>query len=268
MRLLHFVRNDREHIVQMLNIIRYAVITIFLIAVAACTATSPWHQEQADAHLNIGHAYLGEERFNDALKEYMLAEDFTPNDPKVHYHMGIAYHRKGLNDKAIAEFKKALSLNSDYSEVHNFLGAIYLEMGLWDNAIESFNNALSNSLYETPDKAIFNMAKAYHGKGDYQKALKAYEEAKNKKPNTIPRALIDHQMGLTFYAQGNLEKAVQYFQASLKMVPSIDSRYWLGQCYIKMHDLEKANKELKTIIEIAPESAWGIAAKKSLDSLK
>ena len=251
-----------------LKILKYTTIIALLVTIMACAA-SPWNQEQADSHLNIGIAYFGSERYNDALKEFLQAEKLAPRDTKVHYYMGITYHRKGLNDKAINEFQKALSLRSDYSEAHNNLGAVYLEMGLWDKAIESFNNALSNVLYETPDKALFNIGIAYHGKGDYEKALNTYQDAKNKKPSTVPHPLIDLYMGMTCYAQGNFEKAVHYFKASLKTAPSLlESRYWLGQCYIKLHDLEKAKAEFKAIIEMAPESGLGTAARKSLNSIE
>ncbi len=261
-------RNDRERIVQRLNIIRHAAIIIFLIALTAC-ATSPWDQEQADAHMNIGIAYLSAERHHDALKELLQAEGYAPRDPRVHYYLGLAYYRKGLSDNAADEFKKALSLKSDYSEAHNFLGHIYLEKGLWDNAIGSFKNALSNILYETPDKALFNMGMAYHGKGDYKNALKMYEEAKNKEPHTVPAPLIDHYMGITSFAQGDVAKAVLYFKASLKTAPSlIESRYWLGQCYIKMHEPEKAKAEFKAVITATPESGLGTAAKKSLHAIE
>ena len=251
-----------------LKMLKYTTIIVFLLTVMAC-ATSPWNQEQADSHLNIGIAYLGSERTNDALKEFLQAEKLAPRDPKVYYYMGITYQRKGLNDNAINEFKRALSLRSDYSEAHNNLGAIYLEMGLWDKAIESFKNALSNILYETPDKALFNMGMAYHGKKDYQKALDTYQNAKNRRPTTVPHPLIDLHMGITCYAQGNFEKAVHYFKASLKAAPSLlESRYWLGQCYIKLHDVEKAKAEFKAIIGITPESELGNGARKALDSLR
>jgi Tfp pilus assembly protein PilF len=251
-----------------LKILRYASVMVFLLTVIAC-ATSPWNQEQADSHLNIGIAYLGSERTNDALKEFLQAEKLAPRDPKVHYYMGITYQRKGLNDNAINEFKRALSLRSDYSEAHNNLGAIYLEMGLWDNAIESFKNALSNVLYETPDKALFNIGMAYHGKKDYQKALDTYQDAKNRRPTTVPHPLIDLYMGITCYAQGNFEKAVHYFKASMKAAPSLlESRYWLGQCYIKLHDVEKAKAEFTAIIEITPDSELGITARKALDAFR
>jgi tetratricopeptide (TPR) repeat protein len=219
--------------------------------------------------MNIGIAYLGSAQYNDALRELLQVEKLTPQDPKVHYYMGIAYYGKRLNDNAIDEFKKALSLQSDYPEAHNFLGTIYIEMGQWDNALESFKNALSNILYETPDKALFNMGRAYHGKGDYEKALSAYREAKNKTPNSIPAPLLDNYMGVTYFAQGDMKNAVNYFNMSLKQEPSlVESRYWLGQCYIKMKDLEKAKAEFQAVIKITPESELGIAAKKGLDSIE
>jgi tetratricopeptide (TPR) repeat protein len=250
-----------------LNIIIHAALMACALAIMAC-GTSPWNQEQADAHVNVGAAYLGSGRSNDALKEFLEAEKLSPRDPKVHYYMGISYLEKRLNDNAIDEFNKALSLKPDYSEAHNFLGVIYRDKKQWDMAIDEFKNALANVLYETPDKAIFNMGTAYHGKGDYEKALKMYEEAKNKQPHTIPAPVIDLNMGITCYAKGDLEKAVSYFKASLKAAPSLlESHYWLGLCYIKLHDPAKAKAEFKAVIDMTPDSELGIEAKKSLDSI-
>ena len=253
-----------------LKIIKCAVITLYLITMIAC-ATSPWKQEQADSHMNIGVAYLGSDRYNDALKEFLEAEGLSPRDPQVHYYLGITYRGKKLNDKAIAEFKKALSLKPDYSEAHNNLGTIYLDMGLWDNAIDSFRNALSNMLYETPDKAFFNLGLAYHGKGEYQKAMNAFQEAKKRTPHTIPDSVIDFYMGTNCYDQGDLGTAIQYLKASLNGAPAFmeaQSRYWLGQSYIKIRDPEKAKAEFKAVIKILPESDLGNAARKSLDSIR
>jgi len=250
-----------------LNIIIHAVLMACALAIMAC-GTSPWNQEQADAHVNVGAAYLESGRSNEALKEFLEAEKLSPQDPNVHYYMGISYLDKRLNDNAIEEFNKALSLKPDYSEAHNFLGVIYRDKKQWDMAIESFKKALANVLYGTPDKAIFNMGTAYHGKGDYEKALKMYDEAKIKQPHTIPVPVIDLNMGITCYAKGDLEKAVSYFKAALKTAPSLlESHYWLGLCYIKLHDPAKAKAEFKTIIDITPDSGLGIEAKKRLDSI-
>jgi TolA-binding protein len=75
-------------------------------------------------------------------------------------------------------------------------------------------------------------------------------------------------MGVTYYAKGDLEKAIQHFKASIKTAPSLlESRYWLGQCYIRQNDFEKAKVEFKAIIESAPESELAKEAKKSLDAI-
>ncbi|MGC9975393.1 MAG: tetratricopeptide repeat protein [Syntrophales bacterium] len=247
--------------------IRHAALMACVIALAAC-AMSPWDQERADSHVNIGTAYLGTGQYNDALKEILEAEKLSPRDPKVHYYLGISYYRKGFTDNAVDEFKKAIALKSDYSEAQNYLGVIYLEKGQWDTAIEYFKKTLSNMLYETPDKALFNMGMAYSGKRDYENALKNFEEAKNKKPTTVPPALIDLYMGLTCYAQGDTKKAVSYFKSSIKTDPNLlQSRYSLGLSYVKLHDPEKAKAEFKAIIDASPDSELGKEAKKSLDSI-
>jgi type IV pilus assembly protein PilF len=244
-----------------------AAVLLLIFAVAACAA-SPWKKEQAESHINIGIAYLGSERFNDALKEFMQAEKLTPEDPVVHYYIGIAYHGKVLNDNAIVAFEKAVSLKPDYAEAHNFLGTVYLEKGLWDKAITAFNNALSNVLYDTPDKALFNLGRAYYGKGDYKTALNKYREARNKKPITISPALIEQHMGMAGYAGGDMENAIQYFKNSIAIDPSfLESRYWLGQCYIRLDNSREAKIQFENIIKADQKSELGTAARRALESI-
>jgi len=238
------------------NVKKFAVLIVFLLSIAAC-ATTPWQQDQADSHLNIGQAYLGSERYNEALKEFLQAEEFAPRDPKVHYYIGASYYMKGMSDKAIDEFNKAISYDSNYSEAHNFLGTIYLEKGLWDKAIESLKQALSNIVYDTPDKALFNMGRAYHGKGDYGMALSKYNEARNTKPNTVPPVLIEQHMGMASFAQGKIEEAAKHFKKAIELVPSFtEIHYWLGRCYVKQNNMAGARAEFNHVIKQPRNRSW------------
>jgi type IV pilus assembly protein PilF len=249
------------------NILKQAVMLLCIVTVIACAASS-WNQEQAESHLNIGEAYLGSQRYNEALKELFQAEKLTPRDPKVHYNMGAAYYMKGMSDKAIDEFNKAISFDSKYSEAYNFLGTIYLEKGQWDKAIQSLQHALSNTLYDTPDKALFNMGRAYHSKGDYQTALKRYQEAKNTKPNTIDPVIIEQHMGMAAFAKGSMEEAISHFRQTLELMPSfLEMHYWLGQSYLKQNKLAEARAEFNHVIKEAPNSELAASAKKDIDAI-
>jgi tetratricopeptide (TPR) repeat protein len=246
---------------------RLGIVFLVSFVLAACAA-SPWHKEQADSHMNIGIAYLGSEHFNDALKEFMQAEKYAPREPMVHYYKGIAYYEKGLMDEAVQAFGRAVSLKEDYSEAHNFIGIVYLARGQWDEAIRAFKQALGNIIYATPDKALFNMGRAYYGKGDYQAALKLYAEAKTRKPNTVPSPLIDHHMGMASYAEGNYDQASRYFLKALEQAPEfLESRYWLGHCYVRRNDRDRARQEFNAIITAAPESALAGEARRTLNEI-
>jgi len=250
-----------------MNIMKHTAMLLCLIVVTAC-ASSPWNQEQAESHLNIGSAYIGSGRYNEALKELLQAEKLSPRDPKIHYYIGTAYYMKGMSEKAVDEFKKAVSYDSSYSEAHNFLGMIYLEKGEWDKAIESLKQALSNIVYDTPDKALFNLGRAYHGKGDYRTALDKYLQAKNTKPNTIPPVTLEQHMGMASFAQGNMKEAVSHFKEALELVPSFtEMHYWLGQCYVKQSNTAGARTEFNYVIKTVPDTELANAARKGLDAI-
>ncbi|MFA4916616.1 MAG: tetratricopeptide repeat protein [Syntrophales bacterium] len=245
-----------------------SVISVFMFLVMTGCATSRLKQDEAGGHLNIGIAFIESGQYNDALKKLIEAEKLTPKDPKVHYFLGVSYYGKGFNEEAIGEFNRAVDLKPDYSEAHNFLGTIYLSQGLLDKAIESFNKALSNILYDTPAIALSNIGWVYYKKGDYQKALSKYEEAIVREPNTPILPLIEKNMGMVSFACGDMYSALKHLKKSLELAPSLaESHYWLGECYIKLNNREEAKSEFRAVIELAPESEYGLKARNSLNAI-
>ena len=244
----------------------FVCLTVFLCS--SCTYT-PWNKQQSELFLNKGISYIQMGQYNNALKDLLEAEKYNPGNPQVHYYLGMSYHGKGMKDKAIEEFKEAISLDENYSEAHNYLGTLYLDIGLWDKAIEEFNKALSNYLYDTPEMALYNMAWAYYSKKDYKTALAKYQEALNINPMTILRPQIEKNMGLIFFDQNKNLEAIGHFKKSLELDPSLfDAQFLLGQCYLKIKDNKNAKKAFQSVIQLSPESSFGIRAKTYLQSLE
>jgi Tfp pilus assembly protein PilF len=244
------------------------VLPLILQGLAGCGASSARLQEQAANRISIGSAYLGSGQYTAALKELLEAEKLTPDDPKVYYLLGIAYHGKGLADLAIDQFRKSIALKANNPEVHNHLGAIYLEQGRWDDAIASFRAALSSILYETPAISLYNLGRAYQEKRDYDRALKHYQDAMEKDPDSILVPLIEKSLGTAWLAKGRTEEALSHFKRSVELVPSlVESHYWLGICYQKLERTAEAAASFQTAARLTPDSEFGRMAKESLQKL-
>ncbi|MBN1613688.1 MAG: tetratricopeptide repeat protein [Deltaproteobacteria bacterium] len=246
------------------------MLSIFsLILLPAGCATSRWKQEQADVHMKIGMGQLESRQYHEAMKEFLAAQKMDPSDARIHYYLGIAYNGKGLREKAIESFGRALSLKPDYPEASNYLGTVYLDMGFWDKAIALFEQAASNTMYDTPAAALYNMGWAYHNKGDYGMALVKYREAIARQPNSVLMPLIEKNMGLANFARQDFVQAREHFEKSLTMAPNlVEAMYWLGECHVELNDSAAALKAFQKVFNLDPESQLGQRAKKRIEELK
>ena len=235
---------------------------------SSCTYT-PWHREQSEIFLNKGISYIAAGQYTRALKELLESEKYYSGNPKVHYYLGMAYHGKGLQDEAIEEFEKAISLDENYPEAHNYLGTLYSERKLWDKAIKEFEQALNNHLYDTPDMPLYNMAWAYYSKKDYKMALAKYQEVLNRDHQTGLRPQIEKNIGFIYYDQNNFIEAIKYLKKSVELDSSLfDAYFILGQCYLKIKDNNNARIAFQNVIQLSPESSFGLRAKNYLQSLR
>jgi protein O-mannosyl-transferase len=72
--------------------------------------------DSADAHANLGKAYLEKGMIQEAIARLAEAVKLRESDPRFHYLLGEAYHRQGQKELALLEVAKALSLRTDFPE--------------------------------------------------------------------------------------------------------------------------------------------------------
>lgn len=118
-----------------------------------------WSKTDADAMYKLGMAYLGMERFEDAVTLFQSATIFVPNYTEAYEGMAQAF--EGLNDMAYADYARGMVAYSkkdydtalplllkvaeavpDFVPVFDGLGLTYEGMGDLQNAKSSYEMAL------------------------------------------------------------------------------------------------------------------------------
>jgi tetratricopeptide (TPR) repeat protein len=248
------------------KIIALVLMSVGLLGIIGC-ATGRANQDKAMGHIVVANAMIKSEMYTEALRELYAAEAITPNDPTIHYYLGVAYHRKDAPDRAIKSFQKAISLKPDYSEAHHYLGIIYMDVKQWDMAIAAFDRALSNILYDNPGISLLNKGIALHQKGDYAKAVLAYQEALRMRDVRTLIPVIEKDMGLSLLALGDYQQALLHFDRAIAEVPDYpEVQYWIAFANVKLKHYDEARRILQDLVRSnAPRSEFAIKANAMLD---
>ena len=71
------------------------------------------HDDDADAHYNLGQTYAGLDQYSEAIREYREATKLKQDDADVYYDLGVAHTKLAQYDAAAAAFSKALEIDPD-----------------------------------------------------------------------------------------------------------------------------------------------------------
>jgi Tfp pilus assembly protein PilF len=244
---------------------RLGVVLILLFAVACATTNDAQRKKQAVATRNLGEAYLMEQNYTLALKEFFKAESLNPDDPYLQNDIGLAFYYKEKYDEAILHYKKALDLKSDYAPAMNNLGNAYMAQQRWDSAAEYYEKALDSVLYATPQLPLSSLGAIYYEKKDYQRSEKYYREALDIQPKLWPALL---GIARTYVAMGRVADAITKLEKATRHYPdSVILYYYLAKAYQLAGDNRKAKGAYQRVIQLAPESALADDARAALQQL-
>ncbi|HZR27096.1 MAG TPA: tetratricopeptide repeat protein [Vicinamibacterales bacterium] len=130
-------------------------------------------------------------------------------------------------------------------------------------------NALTSVAQREPSnpKPRIDLANLYFDAEKYDDAIKWYDEALKLNPKDVN---VSTDLGVCYYYTNQPDKALAQFDQSLKLDPK-HTKTLLNVGIVKAfgkQDLPGATDAWKQVLQIAPESPEGQAAKRALDSLQ
>lgn len=123
---------------------------LILLAVSACAANPAEYNAIANNHYE-------ENRFDEALKVYQMAQVTAPDVPQPYFNAASAFAQLGELDQSLAALNQALKTADSELRAKTYynLGNVYFQMSLYDQAAQSYQQTL---LYNPNDNdARYNL---------------------------------------------------------------------------------------------------------------
>lgn len=236
--------------------------------------------KNADAHRELGKAYLALNRLDLAQAEVEKAAGLTPDNAPIRFLLAQVYRKRGLTEKADAETARYAALTGTHSapetplsearslldlgklpdaekavreylkahaqsgEAHFLLGYVLFKE---QSAVASLAEYTEGAKYRKPAAADLEVvASDYVLLKDYPDADKWYSKAVEWNPQD---ALGWYYLGRTKYNENRFEEAVSVFQKCLALNPKdVKAEDNLGLSYEGLNQAEEAMAAYRTAI--------------------
>jgi len=187
-----------------------------------------------------------------ALKEIVADR---PTFDLAYSYLATIYKREGRLREAIKVLREGLAQNPQSYSIISTFGILLAESGLYDEAISVLEVGIN--LWDFDPEMWNYIGMAYWGKGDYKKALEAYQQALSLDPDY---PLVFNNLGslqLSLFLRDkkteDLNKALNYFKQAIALDPELVSAYnGLGGAYKKLGKVEEAIACWQKALELNP----------------
>jgi tetratricopeptide (TPR) repeat protein len=179
-----------------------------------------------------------------AAGAYEAAAKFNSDDPMYMYKLGHAQFEASKLDQARASLEKAIQLEKKLFKAHYFLGQIHHRQGRPKEAAAAWSE--SARLNPGFGKPFIALGKLYYSWDFYAESVKVLEQGAATSKDPDDRADINYQLGLSYDALQQWDKAIAAYQKSLEDNPgSQDVKLQLGFSYANKGDRANAKKYLE-----------------------
>jgi tetratricopeptide (TPR) repeat protein len=210
---------------------------------------------QADAtynlNLQVGNILQAQGKLEEAADCYRRAIEAKPTLAAPHFNLGNTIRELGRILEAIDCYRRAVQLQPDLAEAHNNLGSVLLDEGQLAEAGACFQRALEIR----PDyvEAHSNAGSLFLEQGKYDEAVSHCRRALELQPDMVAAY---SNLGGALRELGNLDEAIVCCRRALELKPDMADAF--GNLGSSLHDLGKNEEALAAYdraIELKPDFA-------------
>jgi superkiller protein 3 len=208
-------------------------------AVAAYQKTIELDPKDATAYSNLGIALYDQKKLDEAVAAYQKTIELDPKYAAAYNNLGNALYNQEKLEEAVAAFQKAIELDPKLAAAYNNLGNALSDQKKLDEAVAAYQKAIE--LDPKYAAAYNNLGNALRGQKKLDAAISKYKTALSLPEDTsgtptTAHTLANNGLGIALQDQGELKKAIQYFDESEKLDPD----------YIYARNNNKAARDLLT----------------------
>jgi tetratricopeptide (TPR) repeat protein len=204
--------------------------------------------QAAEVEFNLGVSAGLENRYEDALKLYELAEMKGVDTTAINYNRGNAFQGLGMADMAVRSYRAALAGNPLSLETHRNLNHLLYRLGDDENFLRSYDEAIQ--LY--PEKGELHLAKAnfLFLKSDIASSLDSFEEA----IRLMPEEFVAHDgFAQALARKGDFARAIHHHEAAARLRPLLP-QVWVSfaETLLRAGDARGALAKAQNAVERNP----------------
>ncbi|NIA16740.1 MAG: tetratricopeptide repeat protein [Planctomycetes bacterium] len=203
-------------------------------------------------HFNKALALDALERFDEAIEEYKLALETNPDDIEILNCLAIDYTRLCQHTLALKIFERMENIDPQFEPAYCNRIITYTEMNDHETAEQMFY--MAQQVNENCPLCYYNLGNSFFIiKEDYKRAIWCWEKTLQLASD---HPQINYRIAQGYWADGNIEKARQYFLAELRNNPGdIDVLFDFGIFLLKNTEIAAATEKFNRILELDPDFA-------------
>ncbi len=223
-----------------------------------------------EIHFYLGNLYSHQNKYTEAIKEYLLLIRDLPEHINGLLNLGIVYFKSEKIDDAIKQFQRIISLYPDHTDANLNLAACYMSQTQFRQAEAIYNNLLIKMehplIYE-------NLGEIAFARQDTLKAIQYWEKVLLGDSTHLHCNFL---LGKLYFSQKQYTKATHYFNRISQNIDFQDQSedfriayfvYYANACE-KTGDLFQAEIYYRRVLRLDPENFIAKIRLKNIEKMK